>query len=962
MAISRIGMNSRYTNMSYNMSNITQQLNQTMNQLNGYKIQFGYQGSTTYNKTLGLDFNVTTLNQVLSVSQSAYTYTKNTDSAISSLVSTMDTFKSKLVQGANDIHSETSRAAIAKDLKALRESFLNLANTNIGGEYIFGGSNVTIKPFNQDGTYNGNNQKLEAVTGNGSRNQFNITGYELFFGKDSDHKRVITTNVQKFNQSDLHPAIMDKLHPTGLGQEVYIKSTDTLRDLVGDNDNDTTNNDPEVFYITGRKADGTPFKSKFAMDVSYTDKSRAVKVQDLLDRIGREFGNTDVSQVVDVRLNEWGQIEIEDLTAGRSNIEFHMVSSSYTDPNNVAGQPVLDANGNPVLDANGDPVLYDGIGVIDMDDLLSQAGGVDANGDPLNPNGIVVNTYVQSAYQGLATSNTVTSTEDYYDHRLHTLPTTFRTSDNALAETKTLLSDIFPTDVTQITLQGVAGNRNDGTAGAAVGPQVFNIGANTTVQDLMDAMQTLYTDAANGGGGNVSVQFVNGRITVVDNNVSKTVPPDRDPADLPYDGASSLQVSLITQDGASNDTLGFSHDYTVEYDRVLFDKEGNKLKTNNAQIVRGTNEFATGDTKLSEVAGVDLNGAVYNITLKDVNGRDLTAEVHLRNEGSYILVRNLELLDGAKPTPAPVVGDYVIPLFNPHDQPPAVTVSGANNVTYQQLMDGISLLVNATNTVPTNPNPISPNKLPTGKPETLFLTAAAGLNADGNLNMAVYNTPAVAPANVQDPDLTVIQGQKNYYQTILDNANYRVKTSINANGQLEIADKFNSRTLMEFSMSDSTSSEFILNNDTQRVTTSGNGGITFHANNALVADDPHTNFFDRIDQIITSIEQGIYRPGATETYSKDLRNTGIQNSILNFDHLADHVNKQHTENGAQMDAFEVTIERNTLLKSQTEEILGETIQADPYTVYMQLIQLQMNYQAMASGVAKINQLSLVNYL
>ena len=73
--------------------------------MNGLKIQFGYQDTSIFNKTLELDYNITTLTQSKELANNDLTFTKHTDTALSELASNMDNFKSKLVQGANDIHS-----------------------------------------------------------------------------------------------------------------------------------------------------------------------------------------------------------------------------------------------------------------------------------------------------------------------------------------------------------------------------------------------------------------------------------------------------------------------------------------------------------------------------------------------------------------------------------------------------------------------------------------------------------------------------------------------------------------------------------------------------------------------------------------------------------------------------------------------------------------------------------------
>ena len=879
----RIGTNSSYTMLQYYQGKTQNGLNGILAQMNGLKIQYGYQDSSIFNKTLELDYNLTTLTQSKELANNALTFTRHTDTALSELVKNMDNFKSKLVQGANDIHSETSRLAIAQDLQSLRNHFLSIANTSIGGEFIFAGTATTSKPFNSDGSYNGNNATLSALLSSSNSVAYNITGYELFFGSDNDTNRIISTNVPKFNQSALNPQIMDPNHPTGNSEEVYITAEDTLRDLVGDNDSDTNNNDPEIFYITGRRPDGTAFKSKFEMEVAYNDEDQAVKVQDLLDRIGKEFGNTETSQSVEVTLNEWGEIEIKDLTGGRSNIEFYMVSSSYQDPNN-----------RPPINPNGD-----GVGTADIDTLLNS--------------GAKVNTYVQSPYLGSFSNSQITSVEDYNDHRLHTIPTTFRNHNNEIAKTSTLLTDIFPNGVTQLDLRGISANDADKNPTNNNLNSTFNITPTSTVQDLMDSIKTMYN---NQQGANVEVQFSNGKITIIDNNVSQKTPPDQSQDNLPFTGESSLSLTITAQNAGGN-VNGFRNDYSVEYDRVGFSKEGSTLTSNVSQIVRDTNEYATMSTKLSEVSGVGLDGHTYNFEVKDINGTPISGRIEFRDTGSVMIIDSPATINGVD------IDGIEIPILNPNGNPPQVAgdPTPADEVTYQQLADTLGIVMNLSN------------------------SSAADL---GN----VFDP---AGADFNDPDV------KLSYETLISNAKNNVSISLDSSGQMQLKDLNNSPTRMEFMLYDDESSNFALDAN-GRVNTTGRPALTFQANNAIIADDPHVDFFKQIDTIIQALEDGTYRPGGSNEYDDSMRNPGIQNALLVFDHLADHVNKAHTKNGAQGNSFKYSIERTESLIVQVKTLRSETIDTDFAETYLQFSTLSLNYQAMLSSIGKISQLSLVNYM
>lgn len=870
----RIGLASTYTMYQYHQKTSKSGLDDAMSQIqSGLKIQYGYQDTSTFNKTLTLDYNITTLEQSKSIANNALTYTNNTDTALKDLVSNMTNFKTKLIQGGNDIHSETSRQAIAKDLRAIRDHFLSIANTSIGGEFIFGGTATTIPPFNPNGTYNGNNATLNALIGSNNSIPYNITGEELFFGSDNDTHRIISTNIPKFNQRELHPKIMDPNHPTGQGREVYITAEDTIRDLVGDDDSNPDNDLREVFYITGRKADGTAFKAKFPMDTTS-------RVQDLLDRIGREFGNTESSKVVEVSLNKWGQIEIKDLTSGRSNIEFSMISSKWEDPDNRA------ANGG------------DGIGFSN----LNRAGVA----------GVKINTYVQSPFLNDFNHFRTIGVRDINDHRMHPLPTTFRTEDNKIATTSTLLRNVLPPEATQIELDGFRGNTALDTPGADINPPVIlPVTATTTIQDLMDQIRIVY-----GENGNVDVQFSNGQITVVDNNVSRRTPADSE--DSPFTGSSSLRLFITTQNAAGQTVNGFRYDYATEYDRVNFSKDGAKLTSNVSQIIRDSNKYATMETKLTEVAGASLEGHTYNFKVKDINGTPIEGRIELRQAGSVMIITSPTQINNHNVT------NIEIPILNPNGNPPQVnnTITPANEVTYRQLADTLGIVMNLSNS-----------------------------------NQADLQNVFAANA-----DYTNATTKASYEKLISDSKGY-ASIGLNINGQLEIKDLNHSATRMDFMLYDNNANSFRLDpNGTGRVNTTNRPALTFQANNAVIADDPHINFFQQIDTIIKALEDGVYRPGENSNYGDIMRNPGIQNGITAFDHLANHINKSHTKNGSQGSAFKYSVQRTEMLIVQAKTARSETIDIDFADTSLKFSQLSLNYQAMLSTIGKISQLSLVNYI
>nr|WP_232258578.1 flagellar hook-associated protein FlgL [Helicobacter pylori] len=503
----------------------------------GLKIRYGYQNSDINNQNLKFQYEENTLDQGIDVAQNAYTSTLNTDKALQEFSKTMEAFKTKLIQSANDVHSETSRAAIANDLERLKEHMINVANTSIGGEFLFGGSKVDRPPIDSNGKYHGNGEDLNALISSDNLVPYNISGQDLFLGADKDKHKLITTNIKLLNQNKLHPDVMDALEHSSLPEKVFIKPSDTLRELIGDNDKDPTNDPKEFFYLQGVRPDGSSFKEKFALSKAYQNKESATKVSDLLDKIGHAYGNTSQNKVVDVSLNNWGQIEIKNLTPGSENLDFHLISS-------------------------------DG----DFDNL-----------DALRSSGKRVTEYVKSAFVTDRSLSQVKAVPNMYNPKVLEIPSVFVTKDNVLANKNTKLSEIFGDKVETLKINA---SRLDDENAIQIPNLPINLDIpilldvkNSTIKDLKDAIKERFNNEVD-----VEIE-TNGRLRIIDNS-SKESP---------------ISFALSTLDQKGLEVAGIPTNNASEYQKTYFNKEGAKLESNVAQIAQnGTTNGSTKLSEVSK--------------------------------------------------------------------------------------------------------------------------------------------------------------------------------------------------------------------------------------------------------------------------------------------------------------------------------------------------------------------------
>jgi flagellar hook-associated protein 3 FlgL len=362
-----------YKNLFDNNNRVNQQLFDVNKQISsGQSIQYAYENTDTFVKTMRLDDEITTFNQVKKSVESGLKFSNQTDSTLGELTKTLDAFKVKMIQAASDVHSPASMEALADELKAIRNNLLSLSNSSINGQYLFSGTALNVKPINQDGSYNGNDAQMTSMMGNNVDQAYNVTGQDLFFGEESQTQRKISTNVKQLNQSELYPDIMQELGiPRSSATEEYITPSSTIRDLVGDiHTIKDINNGLQTyktthFYIRGTQHDGSSFKQMVTMT---GDESVAT----LMEKIGEAYGNTSTSQVVNVTMNEHGQIEIEDKLNGSSKLDFHMVAA--TDFDQLDGNDEADVN-----DALAYPIPNTGLidnldaGSNDIEDIFSGA-------------------------------------------------------------------------------------------------------------------------------------------------------------------------------------------------------------------------------------------------------------------------------------------------------------------------------------------------------------------------------------------------------------------------------------------------------------------------------------------------------------------------------------------------------------------------------------------------------------
>ena len=540
-----------YRNLQFDQTQTARELFDVTKQISsGQKIQYAHEGIDTFVNTVRLDNEVTTLSQIKQTSTKALQFSTNTDTTMNEMTKIMDAMKVKLVNAANDSNGFASLQAIAADLRGMETNLKQLANTSIDGKYLFSGSETSTKPIDENGVYQGNNADIKAFVGSGVQQTFNINGADLFLGSENDTNRKISLNIPQLNQKLLNPYVMTGIDVPPL--EEYISESSSIRELMGDNDSSIDSyNAKHNFYLRGTGHDGTPFKSI----VSLKDSD---SVADLMKKVGEAYGNTPSQNLVNVTINNHGQIEIEDKRPGSSKLDFHMIAStsmSYEPRISIdTGTVVLPAPTAPLTDASRISVPLNSVanGVISAGDTLSINGniytvatplaaiahptdptkevisldanvvsspltniemfkstGFDFNNDvaankEFNRHGVPIKDFMNSDYTEF--SQAMNMEQDIFVPNKFTLSGDFITKEGAIANKSTLLTDVFSSKMKSIEFTG---RNTDGTALA--GSNFFDITSSSTIDDLMKAIDSTY-DPVNRDV--LDLSFIDGKIQI----------------------------------------------------------------------------------------------------------------------------------------------------------------------------------------------------------------------------------------------------------------------------------------------------------------------------------------------------------------------------------------------------------------------------------------------------------------
>ncbi len=102
------------------------------------------------------------------------------ESAMNQAQGIVSDLKALSVQMASATTGASQRTSAAQTVQNMRDEIVALANTEVGGRYIFGGTKTDTIPFSQDGTYNGNSDAFTIKSDKNATMAVGIDGSTVF--------------------------------------------------------------------------------------------------------------------------------------------------------------------------------------------------------------------------------------------------------------------------------------------------------------------------------------------------------------------------------------------------------------------------------------------------------------------------------------------------------------------------------------------------------------------------------------------------------------------------------------------------------------------------------------------------------------------------------------------------------------------------------------------------------------
>ena len=251
----------------YRLSNLDAQQQKITYQMSTKKeLQNGSDNAVLYARVVFIDDKIRTFEGLENQVEKAAIQNNAADSSMKEIKKILDQIKYELIKANTDTTGDDGKAAISTTISGLKENLYQLANTQVENQYVFSGSDTSVKPFEKNATtgkvtYVGDNQLRKIAVEEGSYREAGVTGFDMMMYPSSSATKGGTLTFQSTNR------IVDQ---AGNEWKLNSPTNDTLikYDLDGNATTETINfvaNDgltPPTYSATMPSTDGIKFEAK----------------------------------------------------------------------------------------------------------------------------------------------------------------------------------------------------------------------------------------------------------------------------------------------------------------------------------------------------------------------------------------------------------------------------------------------------------------------------------------------------------------------------------------------------------------------------------------------------------------------------------------------------------------------------------------------------------------------------
>lgn len=250
----RIANKTIFEGVKYNLASILEELNKA-NEIvaTGKRITDLSDDPVGLTQTLNIRSTLSNIEQLGRNISRGNSYLSASESALTHVEDIISDIKALCVQMASATTGSTQRASAAETVQNMLEEIVSLANTDVGGNYIFSGSKADTAPFSQDGTYNGDDNAFTVKVGKDDTVEVGSDGSVVFgniFGTMTDLKTALEAN-----------------------------DVGGIQDAISNLDVDFDHISAKISYVGSRMA-RMEVKDKIFQDLNFTNADRLSKIED----------------------------------------------------------------------------------------------------------------------------------------------------------------------------------------------------------------------------------------------------------------------------------------------------------------------------------------------------------------------------------------------------------------------------------------------------------------------------------------------------------------------------------------------------------------------------------------------------------------------------------------------------------------------------------------------------------